>query len=727
MQDDDLRELFQSESAEQLARLGAIALELERAPDARGLIDEAFRLAHNLKGNARLLGYAGVERVAHALEDVLGAARRGALRIAAPHVDLLCASVDALRELCVAASSDPASGESVALASRIRSVLSGSPVSGRETARPPRTEGLIPDSATGGEATVRVKTRDLDRLLESAGELLAARARLDELPGLLADLGAVSESIRRDVARLRGAQTGSSLAETLGERLDAMTEHLEKLSRDVAQEAQTISTAAESVDAAVRASRLVPLAHILEPLPRAARDVARSQGKSVVVRLVGVEPAVDRGLVEALRDPLLHLVRNAVDHGIESPSERTASGKDPEGRILVEARQTNGRLQLRVEDDGRGIDGKAVRDSAVRVGILDAESARTLDDDSALDLVFRPALTTRAAATDVSGRGVGLDVVRTAVTSLSGSVSISSTSGRGTTFEIVLPLVVATRRLVVVAVGGHSFAIPVDGVLGLELVGPESFGLVEGREIVRVRERLVPVAALSDVLRIPRAARAAGYSLASEPPSDGSASVLLLGAGASEAAVVVDRFERVAEAVIEPLGRASGYPPVVAGTAQYGSSGLVVALNPPELVRAVVHARRVVHTGTTTPVATDPVRKTVLLVDDSIISRTQQRRILEAAGFEVVTAVDGLDGLDALARGDFDCVVTDVEMPRLDGFELTRRIRAGHGNPDLPVVIVTSLNSDAERRRGVEVGADAYITKGEFDQDALVGAIRRLT
>ncbi|HEX5688987.1 MAG TPA: response regulator, partial [Roseiflexaceae bacterium] len=427
----------------------------------------------------------------------------------------------------------------------------------------------------------------------------------------------------------------------------------------------------------------------------------------------GESTELDRKMIEALNDPLLHIVRNAVDHGIEPPAMREAAGKPTVGRIEVSAQAHGSYAHITIRDDGRGMDSRLLREAAIHKGLLAPESAAALSDQEAIELIFMPGFSTAQIITDISGRGVGMDVVRTNMHELGGQVQLESQVGIGTTITLVLPLTLVTTRVLLIEVGAHVLALPASGCHGIAWADPAAIQSVENRAMLSLEGRFTPLLRMADLLGI-----AGAYTF----PAYRRAPAVLIGAAQRPLALLVDRLLDEREVVVKPLGPLLEQQRRYSGAIQLGDGTLALLLNPSVLAQAaqgMALARPQAHRNA--------VRRSRLLVaDDSFTTRELIRSILQSAGYDVTTAVDGLDALDKLRAAPYDLVVSDVEMPRVDGFQLTNHIRQELGLLNLPVVIITSLSSEAHRRRGLEAGAQAYIVKNQFDQGGLLDTVRQL-
>lgn len=744
---------FRVEAEEHIDAWSAALLQLEQAkgPEEQARwVETAFREAHSLKGGARAVGQGPIESLCQAAENLLSAFKHRQVGLSPPLLDLLLASADCLKDLLAGLGGETpeaARGRAADLAERLDEAAAGAPPAPGPPAPPeeaaaqaPPPEAHPPEERLPPLATVRIAAARLDALLFQAEGLLTARLTARQLAD---DLRQIRESFahlerghlkslsevrrlqrsRRRAGRRADPRQAAKAAAGLDRLLDYFAReepfvrdfrvHLETLAKAAEQSWRNLGAPVDALLDDVKKLSMVPLSRVVEILPKVARDIARQQGKEVEFAIVGGEVEMDRRILEELRDPLIHLVRNSVDHGIEPPEARLAAGKPRRGSITLSASQIeSGRIEIRLADDGAGIDRARLRSAAARLGL--APAADEGDDAELLSLLFQSGVSTSAAVTDISGRGLGLAIVREKVERLGGAVGVASRPQAGTTFSLALPLTLATFRGVQVRVAGEDFIFPTRALEQVARVPRERIGRVNQRQILRFAGRAVPLVRLADVLEL--SAGAADESAA--------VAVVIAGVDTERTAFMVDEVVAELEVLVKPLGRQLLRVRHVGGATVLGNGRVVPILYVPDLLRSA----RAAGAGAGPAPAAAPPRPvhSVLVADDSITSRMLLKGILEAAGYRVATAVDGMDAYTRLSAEPFDLVVSDVDMPRLSGFDLTARIRADPRLSKLPVVLVTTLASPQARERGVQVGADAYIIKGDFEQSDLLEAIRRL-
>ncbi len=719
--DPELVATFRAEVEERLASLTAGLLTLESHPRARDQIVVLFRDAHTVKGSAKMLGLDHVVAVAHLVEDLLGDLRDGRLAVRRDLTDLMLTSCDAIGRSMPGHAAPVAAADLDPLVVALRVAREGADPVGvprlPEVDAEPEQEAAdeaAPVRGRDSSDSVRVAASKVYDLIDVVGEAALGARRVEQtaesLLTLLGDHARWTKSVR--AAAGRDHQLPDPITLALG-RLVAIGDQVEAAGHQLRELIEVQENRVSLVRDGAMGLAMVPLRRVVAAFPRLVRDIAGESGRDVVLELSGDDVELDKQILDGVADALKHLVINAVDHGCEPPEVRTAAGKPARATVRVAARTAGGHVVVEVSDDGRGIDEEAVRAKAVAEGLIPADSP--LSGAGLLHLLFTPEFSTAAQVTETSGRGVGLDVVKTAVDELGGSIDVRSTPGEGTTFALTLPVTLGVLRCLVACIGAERFAIPVTSVV-------ESLGLADAgvatladRPIITRHGHSVPLLDLGEVLAVPgeRQPRAA----------------LVVRHADRQLAWSVDRLEGELELVIKDLGTFLRRVPGVAGATIAGDGSVVVLLDLRDLAERAIGLGGGMSTARL-PVATavdDRPKPRVLVVEDSLGVRELERVILESAGYAVETAVDGLDGASRLReQHPADLVISDVEMPGMDGFALTRTIRRTKGWEEVPVVIMTSRGDDADRRAGLEAGASAYLLKGEFDQAQLVETVRRL-
>jgi two-component system chemotaxis sensor kinase CheA len=811
---DFLRELLSTFVAEAQEHLNAAThrlLEFEKGgmDDAQAAQNwaDVFREVHSLKGAARAMNLARVESVSHRLETLLGRVRNGQVAPTRTFFDLAYQTLDALGDLVTeAAGSAEASVDVDALVVRLEtaSVTPDRVADAAVAPIPPPTPPPVPatpavaaaselaasaptpttpvsipspTAAPGDPApradsgperppapideTIRVTTAKLESLMAQVGELQAARLgseqRAAELYALLGDVEAWEaerRSGRTPQGLLQGQTTGAA-GNAAEQYLHQVSARLRALHRSGEADQRRFAQVMAGLQDDVRRMRMLPMSTVLQAFPRMVRDLAASLGKDVRLVIQGGETEVDRAVLEQVKDPLTHLLRNAVDHGIESPKARLAARKPGQGVITLTVAQRGDSILIEVSDDGAGINVAQVRANALRRGLATAGEVQSMSDHEALWLIFRSGVSTSAIVSDVSGRGVGMDVVRDRVERLHGLIDVQSVLGQGSRFALTLPLTVATTLCLLLQVAEQAYAIPVTNVTRIVRLAPDTLGFAEGQAVIREGDRPILLLGLADVLGLHersrpapkgappgrrgngegRGAPAAGGSqparlLRSEDLRPNSGVAIIIGSAEKRLAFRVDSVTSAQELVVKSLPKPLLRVRHLAGASILGTGEIVLVLNAADLLKAS-SSSALAHV-VPVPAAEEAHTLTILVADDSITTRALEKNILETAGYNVRAVANGVEAWNVLQSegrvpdGLFSLVVTDVMMPGLTGFELTAKLRADARLKDLPVVLVTSLDSREDRERGVDVGADAYIVKGAFDQDNLLETIRRL-
>jgi two-component system chemotaxis sensor kinase CheA len=680
--------VFLSELDERLndfdADLNALAGQPDEAERAEA-VTRLFRGAHSLKGAAASVGASGIELVCQQLEDVLAKMRDGAVVLDAARSEMLVAAAAELRDAGrkLAGEVAPAAAPPAPPPPPATAPASGMP-------RSVSTRVHLNDN------TLRVPADTIDTLLEQSGELLASHHRISDLVREVDDAGSA-------IARMHAAPTGGG-RKRHREELSELHASLERIATAMQAERTQLQRAAAELDEGIRSIRLLPFGEACAGLERVAQDVALATGKRVRLQIGGAEVGIDRVIADRLRDPLVHLIRNAVDHGIESPDERVRCGKAPEGTVRVALLPKLRSLEVRISDDGCGLNREQLRQRIRERGI-------ELSEEELPQAVFLPGVSTAAKVTQLSGRGVGLDVVRAEVEAMSGNVEVHS-SANGTAFVLNLPLTITTYRVMLVAIGAHTYGLNLTSIDRVLRIDPGTLASVEGRQVLLLDNGVIPLVPLSAVI-------------GAEPSAETPQIALILRRGAQAVALAVDSLIDEREIYLRMLGPRLHALPLLSGAAIGTDGSIALILRTAAVVDRALEMRSAHIAAPAADAAA--AAKRVLLVDDSITTRTLERSILEAAGYHVLTAPDGAAAWALLGEQTVDLVVSDVDMPHMNGFELVEAVRASATLRELPVILVTARDNESDRQRGLEIGADAYIVKSSFRQEELLDAIGALT
>jgi two-component system, chemotaxis family, sensor kinase CheA len=702
-----LRATFKVEAAEHLRSIGSGLLELEKVSESEQqlqLIEAVFRGAHSLKGAARAVNFTEIESVCQSLESLFATWKRRESLPTPQGLDIAHSHVNKISQILTL----PA-------------------------AAPDQTPSSLP--TPGDTETVRIAVGSLDTRLLEAEEMLAAKLAAEERAAELGALASRFEAWRKEWARVQpvtrvlrqvkdrpSAPRSAPYAPELANFFDwnhdywrALQEKVNTLRRNAEQDRLLVGKLVDDLLENSKQLLMLPLATLSALLAKVVRDLCRDQDKQAELTFRGEQVTIDKRILEELKDPLIHLLRNSIDHGIELPEQRRRVGKPQRATITLAVTPLNGnQVEISVSDDGAGIDVEKVRLAAAKRGLTVAEQA---EDAAALALVFETEVSTSPMITRVSGRGLGLAIVREKTEKLGGRVALETRPNAGTTIRMTVPLTLSTFRGVLITVKRQLFVVPTAQVERVLRFRPQDVQTVEGRPTLALNGRTVALVDLAEVLQLSR------MEDGTAPPE--AVPALVLGGGEQRVVFAVDAVLDEREVLVKRFTRPLSRVRNVAGATILGSGEVAPILNVHDLLKSARTASSKPRAAAPTPPSSAP-RKRILVVEDSVTSRALLKGILESAGYTVKTAVDGIEAFNTLRLEQFDLVVSDVEMPRMNGFDLTARIRAERDLADIPVVLVTALESREDRERGVDVGANAYLVKSSFDQSNLFEALRRL-
>jgi two-component system sensor histidine kinase and response regulator WspE len=762
-------ELFRLEAESQTRTLIQDLLALEREPHEPERLESCMRAAHSLKGAARIVGLEPGVAVTHAMEDCFVAAQRRELCLDKPEIDLLLGGVDLIMNIAKVTEAELAawSGRNPPEVDAFVRALAGARAGVREPRLEPTPAGVVharPDAAPaeptlpeltplepvqpqptlqpeptlpepasrvavahaqapdGAERALRVTAQNFNRLLGLAAQLLIESRWLTPFAGSLLRLKRQQQECRKALEALERALPRAVLDEPAARALTNVRRRLtecdaalsERLLELDSYDRRSTALAHRLYDEALTC-RMRPFSDGVLPFPRMVRDLAQTLDRRVRLEILGGSTPVDRDVLEKLEAPLTHLLRNAIDHGIETPEARRAKGKPVEGVIRLEARHLAGMLEISVSDDGPGIDPSEVRSVIVARGLSDPDTAAKLSEDELHAFLFLPGFTLRREVTEISGRGVGLDAVESAVKQLRGKLRVSSRQGQGAAFQLHLPLTLSVVRSLIAEVGGEPYAFPlahIDRSLSIE---PSSVQVLAGRQHVKIGDEHI------GLVMAPQIFGTADVSTAGQ-----RLSVIVFSHAGGSYGLVVDRFLGVRELAVQPLDARLGKIKDVAAGALLEDGSPVLIVDVEDLIRSIeklTAAGQLSHLSRSEEAARAQRQKRVLVVDDSFTVRELERKLIDSGGYHVEVAVDGMDGWNALRAGAFDLVVTDIDMPRMDGIALLELIRKDSRLGKLPVMIVSYKDREEDRRRGLEAGADYYLPKGSFKSEGLLRAV----
>lgn len=769
---------FKVELEEQLLVItnGLLLIEKEggQTSERQKIIESIFRSAHNIKGAARSLNINDVSEIAHHIESLFAAIQKDKFTITEVGVDLCLEAVDKIRLAMKAFLNkatlpfdlsefiDRLEQQTVKLnpipsptqnAAPVKPKDETSPTKNRKPKTPSPKETIQAPHVTPPQSpspflgdkkekkqifseknndedvkveSVRVSVEHLDRIGAIMEEMQVNKIAIEDRFNLLktivekmkqlilfSEQGQISGKM---LSQAEQAEHFQKLFHLTYESVKEKNESLGQLHKDMHLRFNELTNLFHALQEEIHTLRLVPAASLLQTFPRLVRDLARDMGKKVELIIKDNDVKLDKMVLQGLKDPLIHLLRNAIDHGIEAPESRKAQGKSEVGHIRLEIHEEGNQISISIRDDGGGIDVNRVATIALNKNLLQLSERENMSEEELLHLIFCPGFTTKEIITDISGRGVGLDVVKENLTNLKGQVSVVTEPLQSTTFYLRVPLTLASERGLIVISGGQSFVIPTDSIERVLLLRADELIEIEACQAILLNGHPIPLRTLSDILHMEKRTFLSTQRLP----------VMVLQKGLQVVALLVDEIVGEREIVVKPLHAPLNNIAGIAGGTLAGNGDVIVVLNPQDLVTMTLQKGG--HSPITMPgsKAQGGEMPHILVVDDSITTRTLEKSILESKGYQVTVAVDGSEAWDFLQKQTYALLITDVVMPIVDGFTLTERVKKTESLQNMPVIIVTSLGSDAEKQRGIDVGADAYIIKNEFESGALLEIVGQL-
>ncbi len=781
----ELRAMFKIEAEEHLKAMSSGFIELEKTKEAdekKAILETVYREAHSLKGAARAVNLNDVETVCQTLEDVLSKLKRQQLELYPELFDTLHETVDILKAIIDSnkvqdiskimhqlgrlaegdlkkdipedksenralpknkKAPDSKSVEQVQIEKTDNQEVSEKPKPKTEKSKSPAAGPKIAEKEEALiSETVRIATDKLDSLLLQAEEMLGAKLAVNQY---LSDFDIIFkkfdlwekewEKYSLEISMIRrfleNGENGNGFKKKSTEfnrlfdffhmyqdQMKSLENTLDPIKQMAENNSRIIGGMVDNLLEEMKEVLTHPFSTLFKILPKIVRDLSRDQGKEIELVIRGSTIEVDRRILEEMKTPFIHLLRNCIDHGIEKPDERVKKNKSRDGTISISVSQISGnKVEILMKDDGGGIDAEKVKKTAVKKGIISEVEAAKYTEQEALSLIFQSEVSTSPIITDISGRGLGLAIVREKVEKLGGLISLTTQVNQGTTFRIVLPVTMATFRGILVRVTNQVFVVPTANVERVTRIKPNEIKTVKQRETISLNGKVVPLVYLCDVLEL--------SSKENEDESSSFKQIIVLNVSEKRIAFVVDDILNEQEVLVKNLTKQLSRVRNIAGATVLGTGKVVAILNVFDLVKSALKVK----TGPKTEEKSKEetlMEKSILIAEDSITSRTLLKNILESAGYRVKATVDGIDAFTALKMDEYDLVVSDVEMPRMNGFDLVSKIRNDKKTADLPVVLVTGLESREHRERGIEVGANAYIVKRSFDQSNLLEVIQKL-
>jgi two-component system chemotaxis sensor kinase CheA len=759
--DPDLRLMFKAECEERLQRLEQDLLQLEQQPDLKHCLEEVAREIHSVKGAARMLNVKDMEAFSHQFEAVFKTATKDNQLLTTEVIERLYAAVDVLRQLSEIAvngsgavidldqalaqlnkepeTPDPAQTENTTI-SPPPSVISAPPLSKEEDkakkgaeavalnqptavvtepkiveAKVEKKSSLLPEIKSSETLTtisnasdeykietIRVPTQKLDNLLTHSGELAVSKNRLEQRLNDADTLLFLWEQWKN--------QQDSTLKEKYFKEFESS---LQVLRNNIYEDNTRFSYLSNEIETGIRSIRLLPLATVFNLFPRMVRDIAKQEQKQINFVISGEDTVADKRIIEEIKDPLNHLIRNAIHHAIEKPHKREKLNKPPQGRICLRAYQTLTNIVIEVEDDGHGIDCERIKSFAVQNKLYRQEEVDAMSESQLHFLIFEHGFSTADTVTSISGRGVGMPIVRTNIAALKGRIEIGSTLHKGTLIRLRLPMTVTTTQVLVVRLQNRFYGLPLEAVESILRVNKQQIFNVDGHNTIVHQDKAVSIAHLADLLNMGKPNQQQEWMC-----------VIVTLEHQQRLAILVDELISEQEVLLKPIGNFLDKTRNISGVTILGDGSVCIILNPDDLVQNTYKDQAIAITDYGEEESTSA--GVILYAEDSITTRTQVKRILEKEGFEVVAAVDGFDAYQKSANRHFDGIVSDVNMPNMDGLELTEKIRADSRYQDVPIILISAQDKDDDRRKGLELGASAYLSKNAFDQTTLIETLKRL-
>ncbi|MBI2469929.1 MAG: hybrid sensor histidine kinase/response regulator [Planctomycetes bacterium] len=742
---------FVDENRDRIQKLNQAILAFEKDASNLELLKEIMREAHTLKGTARMMGFSDIVTLSHKVEDIFVKVKEGGLQPTKGLYDVMFRALDKLANMVESKLKDVATVNVEEMCGQLEAVLSVTGLQGKEEMSQPKADKVISEVAESkivedkllqvlpiepegkasvselkitqeGRKTIRIGLDKIESLYNHLVELIMTQMtfrqryedmmKLNQHAKLLrtikaeADLGSHESNnikVHQSITRYNSAE-------------DYLLKELSRYSEALEPDIVKLDAVTEGIRQQVMSMRMQPVSTIFDLAARLARDLSRQFGKEVNLLISGAEVELDNNIIEMLKDPLVHLLRNAIDHGIEDTSFRVSHGKKKEGTIALSAKQEGGDVLITVEDDGKGIDRERVKETAIRKGFLREEESKKLSNEEIYEFIMKPGVSTSKIITDTSGRGVGMDVVKTVVDRLNGSLVVESTDGQGTRFILKVPATIALINVLILRVGNTIYAVPSLSVDRVTHVYGKDIKTLEGKASAFIEGQTVPLVYMADIFKQEKEGENNGEGIP----------IIISRSEGKKVGFIVSEFLYEKEIVFREFKGYLKRPRYFSGVTTLGTGQVLLILNMQELIKAKDVAGMLPVSEALKTVKPQTKRNTILIAEDSMITAELEKNILANAGYEVDVAIDGMDAMGKLYGKKYDLLVTDIDMPRMGGFELTAKVRADKRLKDMPVIIVTVREKVEDKRRGIEAGADAYILKKEFDQSNLLNTIKKL-
>ncbi|WP_270982374.1 hybrid sensor histidine kinase/response regulator [Campylobacter upsaliensis] len=758
---EDMQEILEDflvEAFELVEQIDHDLVELESNPEDLELLNRIFRVAHTIKGSSSFLNFDVLTKLTHHMEDVLNKARHGELKITPDIMDVVLESIDRMKTLlnsirdngndsAIGMDIEPICARLTAISegdvSAVASVSEEPKVEPKEEVVPATPEPSVEPDVDVNQLSDSEVEAEIERLLKvRKAEDQARRAQKKKnaapttskpatetggekkVPASGGGGGGMDQTIRVEVKRLDhlmnligelvlGKNRLLKIYDDVEERYEG-EKFLEELNQVVSQ----LSIITTDVQLAVMKTRMQPIAKVFNKFPRVVRDLSRELGKQIELEITGEETELDKSIVEEIGDPIMHMIRNSCDHGVEDPATRKANGKPERGVVQLKAYNEGNHIVIEITDDGKGLDAAGLKMKALEKNLITEKEAEQMTDKEAFALIFKPGFSTAAKVTNVSGRGVGMDVVKTNIEKLNGVIEIDSELGKGSTFKLKIPLTLAIIQSLLVGTQEEFYAIPLASVLETVRVPIDNIYTIEGKNVLRLREEVLSLVRLSDVFGVKQVLESGDQTY-----------VVIIGVAESKLGIIVDTLVGQEEIVIKSMGDYLQNIQGIAGATIRGDGRVTLIIDVGAMMDMAkeikVDIKAQLESSVKKP-KEQPSDYKVLIVDDSKMDRTLMQKALEPLGISLLEATNGVEALNIVKSGEheIDAMLIDIEMPRMDGYTLAGEIRKYSKYRQLPLIAVTSRTSKTDRLRGVEVGMTEYITK-PYSPEYLENVVRK--
>jgi two-component system, chemotaxis family, sensor histidine kinase and response regulator WspE len=722
--DPELMELFRQEVEAQTITLNRGLVAIEAHPNSRQELESLMRAAHSIKGAARIVGLDIAVELAHQMEDCFVAAQKQSLTLNAAQIDALFRSVDLIQSISQTQNIQHWLSQHRSELESVQQLLAPNSAPAPQAIAPPQSvptpapqpipptpEPQEPETNTQRDRVVRISADNLNRIVGLAGESMVEAYWLQPFAESLMELRSKQLALSKALEELQQDHPLAQLDSLRQQERDCRDSLSDRIS-ELGEYIRRTDSLSDRLYREVIQSQMRPFADGVQGFPRMVRDLGRQLGKQVQFTIVGENTPVDRDILTKLEAPITHILRNAIDHGIEMPEERIKAGKSPEGTIQLEASHRGGMLMITVSDDGKGIDPDQVRKQVIRRHLAPPEFARRMSHSELMEFLFLPGFSLSKQVTELSGRGVGLDIVKAMAQEVGGTVRAASSPNAGMSFHLQLPLTLSVVRTLLVEISGEQYAFPlsrIDRILNLDR---DSLSVVENQSYFTFNNQHIGLISLAQVFNLPQS-NALPESLC----------VIVLSYQSAQYGLIVDRTVGERELVVRPLDPRLGKVQDISAASLMSDGSLVLIVDVSDLVRSINKLLDAGKLSAPRPVETEQPRKRILVVDDSITVREVERKLLEKQGYAVDVAIDGMEGWNAVRNQTYDLVISDIDMPRMNGIELIQEIKSHPRLRSTPVIVVSYRDRESDRLQGLDAGADYYLTKNSFQDNSLIQAV----